>query len=436
MTPARLSRSTWPAPVRPVRIVHLGVGNFSRAHQAWYTMRADATAGWGICAFTGRRPAVAQALAPQHGLYTLIERGPVDDKLTVVDVLSDVRPGADLDGLIAAVALPQTAVVTLTVTEAGYAPEVADPAASALGRLALALGERHRRCAQPVAIVSCDNLRANGLVLRTRMLELAETLDAHLADWIADEVAFVSTSVDRITPATTDADRALVAQELGLVDVAPVVCEPFSDWVLCGEFPAGRPDWERAGARFVDEIEPWEERKLWLLNGGHCLLAYLGLARGYDTVAEAVADPQLSSALERFWDLAQRHLRAGDLDLATYRRELRERFANARIGYPLTQIAADGLEKLRNRVVPVIEAALAGGDEAKPALRIVEAWARWLIGDPDRARSDQSGDLLRAALRGSGSGEQASGLLELLAPGLAEAATTQHQGGDLEHRIG
>lgn len=436
MSPARLSRSTWPAPVRPVRIVHLGVGNFSRAHQAWYAMRADDAAAWGICAFTGRRPAVAEALAPQQGLYTLIERGPLDDRLAVIEVLSDVRPGTDVGGLIATVAAHQTAVVTLTITEAGYAPAMADPAASALGRLALALGERHRRGAQPVAIVSCDNLRANGPLLRTRMLELAETLDPRLADWIGNEVAFVSTSADRITPATTDADRALVVQELGLIDVAPVVCEPFSDWVLCGEFPAGRPDWERAGARFVDEIAPWEKRKLWLLNGGHCLLAYLGLPRGHETVAEAVADSQLSSALERYWDLAQRHLPASDLDLATYRRELRERFANARIGYPLKQIAADGLEKLRNRVVPVIEAALAGGDGPGPALRIVEAWARWLIDDPDRAESDQSCERLRATLRGRGPSEQASGLLELLAPGLAEAATTHHQGGDLEHRIG
>ncbi|MDE3129607.1 MAG: mannitol dehydrogenase family protein, partial [Acidobacteriota bacterium] len=323
MTAPRLDRSSWPAPARGVRIVHLGIGNFSRAHQAWYTMAVDAGAEWGICAFTGRRPDAARALAPQQGLYTLIERGRMSDSLSVIEVVSEVRPGADLAAFTAAVAAPATALVTLTVTEAGYRPPAGPPQ-----RLAAALVQRHRLGGGPLAIVSCDNLHANGSVLRARVLAEAEQIDPRAAAWIERELSFVSTSVDRITPRTADSDRALVEHELGLADAAPVVTEPFSDWILSGEFPAGRPRWELAGARFVDDVEPWELRKLWLLNGGHSLLAYLGLARGHRTVAEAIDDAELAGALERFWELAARHLPlAGALELDAYREQTRARFA-------------------------------------------------------------------------------------------------------------
>jgi fructuronate reductase len=393
-----------------VRIVHIGIGNFSRAHQAWYTMAVDAEREWGICAFTGRRPDVAEALAPQQGLYTLIERGTASDSLSVVEVLSDVRPGSDLDAFTAAVASPQTALVTLTVTEAGYRP-AADPPQ----RLAAALVERHRRHAGALAIVSCDNLHTNGEVLRERVLTQAEPIDEQAAGWIDREVSFVSTSVDRITPRITDADRELVMRELGLEDAAPVVTEPFTDWVLSGEFPAGRPEWELAGARFVGDIEPWELRKLWMLNGAHSLLAFLGLLRGHQTVAGAIGDGELVQAMERFWDLAGPLLPIADqLDLDAYRAETHARFANARMGYPLTQIAGDGLDKLRQRVVPVIRAARRAGVPAQPALDVVDAWARWLIEDPSRAASDQSADRLRRVLGSSAGDDTIRGLLELL----------------------
>ncbi|MGH2862035.1 MAG: mannitol dehydrogenase family protein [Solirubrobacteraceae bacterium] len=432
----RLDRSSWPAPPRPVRIVHIGIGNFSRAHQAWYTMAADGAGEWGICAFTGRRPDAAQALAPQQGLYTLIERSSATDSLSVIEVLSEVRPGSDLDGFVTAVAAPQTAIVTLTVTEAGYRPTAAaERGSSGAGRaaagpehgspspperLATALVERCRRGAPPLAIVSCDNLHENGRVLRERTIAVAERLDAKAADWISREVSFVNTSVDRITPRITDADRALVTRELGLVDVSPVVTEPFSDWILSGEFPAGRPRWESAGARFVAEIEPWELRKLWILNGAHSLLAFLGLLRGYQTVLDAIRDPELVQAMEEFWDLAQRHLpNAAELDLSAYRSETHARFANARMGYPLRQIAGDGRDKLRQRVVPVIEAALDAGDCAEPALRVVRAWAQWLLADAARVETDQNAELLRSVLHAGGGEDRTRGLLGLLTPRLA-----------------
>ncbi len=409
-----------------MRIVHIGIGNFSRAHQAWYTQVADDAGEWGICAFTGRRPDAAEALGPQQGLYTLIERGTETDVLSVIEVVSEVRPGSDIDGFIAAVAARQTAVVTLTVTEAGYRPPLqADRATATIvstppQRLAAALVERHRRHGGPLAIVSCDNLHANGRVLRERVLAEAEPLDEEAAGWIDREVSFVSTSVDRITPRITDADRELVARELGFTDVSPVVTEPFSDWILSGEFPDGRPDWESAGARFVAEIEPFELRKLWILNGAHSLLAFLGLLRGYGTVFDAIRDPDLVTAMNEFWDLAVRHLpESAALDLGNYRRETHARFANARMGYPLAQIAGDGRDKLRQRVVPVIEAALDAGESAEPALRVVRAWARWLLEDPARAQTDQNAELLRAVLNSSGGAEdRARALLGQLSPRL------------------
>jgi fructuronate reductase len=449
MTVVGLGRSSWPATTRSPRIVHIGLGNFSRAHQAWYTMLADPSGQWGITAFTGRHRAVADLLARQDGLYTLIERGPVTDQLTVIDALCAARPGADLGALTSAIAATQTAVVTLTVTEAGYAmpsaravgtdscheseamtlsrvlrgEKGATELPSVPGRLVLALAARRNSGGGPLAIVSCDNLHANGVVLRQRTLALSDQLDPGLARWIEGEIAFVSTSVDRITPRTTDADRLLVQHELNRADSAPVVCEPFADWVLCGEFPAGRPRWEDAGARFVPEIDPWELRKLWLLNGGHSLLAYLGLLRGHETVAEAFTDPELQEALERFWDLAVRHLPSGDLDLEAYRRQLRERFSNGRIAYPLAQIAADGLAKLRNRVVPVIDAALVSGAPAPPALRVVAGWVQWLSGARDLgAEVDTDADRLRPVLALTGA-ERIRGLLELLTPGWASFDT-------------
>jgi fructuronate reductase len=223
----------------------------------------------------------------------------------------------------------------------------------------------------------------------------------------------------------------VVQRELHRIDEAVVVSEPFSDWVLCGEFPAGRPKWEDAGARFVSEIEPWELRKLWLLNGGHSLLAYLGLLRGHRTVADAVADRGISAALDQFWDLAMRRLAATNVDLGlqAYRRQLLERFANARIGYQLEQIASDGLDKLRNRIVPVVEAALAAGESAEPAVQVARAWAQWLIGDPSRVRTDQSAELLRSSLDSHGAVDQERGLLELLAPGLFTMKTTNSEVG-------
>ncbi|MDV8147401.1 mannitol dehydrogenase family protein [Arthrobacter sp. B10-11] len=394
-----MNRRLRPSAKAPVRIVHLGLGAFHRSHQAWYTHQAGDAADWGIAAFTGRRPDAALALAEQDGLYTVVERADAGDSFTVVSSIVEAVDGADVQRLTELLAAPATAVVTLTITEAAYRlgadgqldrkahDVVADLAllasgdgqpATPLGRLVLALAARRAAAAGPLAVVCCDNLSNNGTVAHHAVVGMAGAWDADLADWIDANVSFVSTSVDRITPRTTEADIAAVQAACGYGDNSSVVAEPFSNWVLSGEFPAGRPQWEDAGAVFVADIEPYENRKLWLLNGAHSLLAYAGQLRGHATVAQALADPLCLRAVESFWDEAEANLSGtegtADLQIPEYRRALLARFSNARIAHHLAQIAMDGSTKLRMRAVPVLQAERAAGRSGAAAALMIAAW--------------------------------------------------------------
>ncbi|HEY2004959.1 MAG TPA: mannitol dehydrogenase family protein [Solirubrobacteraceae bacterium] len=400
----------------PARIVHFGLGNFHRAHQAWYTARAADAAGWGIAAFTGRSPAAARELAKQDGLYTLVERGPSADRVEVVTSLVEPVDGADVGRLLGLFEDAAVALVTITVTEVGYrllgdgSPDPGDDELAAdltmlrtatatgaslrgltpstlLGRLLTGLEARRRQELPPLAVVPCDNVPANGAYVQTGVLGAALTVNPELHEWVGVNVSFVSTSVDRITPRVTREDREQLNSTLDWVDAAPVVTEPFHDWILSGTFPAGRPSWEDAGARYVEDIEPWEQRKLWLLNGAHTLLAFAGLLLGHRNVAEAVNDPWLRSAVELLWADASRQLPT-NLDLPAYCAALCERFSNSRIEHQLTQIAEDGTEKLQLRIVPVCVAELNDGRLPAGGALAVAAWiasdaAR--LADPDRA---------------------------------------------------
>ncbi|MBT2537516.1 mannitol dehydrogenase family protein [Arthrobacter sp. ISL-69] len=396
----QLNRRLNPSAKAPVRIVHLGLGAFHRSHQAWFTHQASDAADWGIAAFTGRRPDAALALAEQDGLFTVVERADGGDSFTVVSSIVEAADGADVQRLAELVAAPATAVVTLTITEAAYrlvadghldrtaSDVVADLAVLAsgsgnpttpLGRLVLALAARRAAGAGPLAVVCCDNLSNNGTVAHNAVAGMAGAWDAGLADWIDANISFVSTSVDRITPRTTDADIAAVQAACGYRDNSPVVAEPFSNWVLSGDFPAGRPRWEDAGAVFVADIEPYENRKLWLLNGAHSLLAYAGQLRGHTTVAQALADPLCLQAVERFCDEAEANLsgpdgNAADLQIPAYRAALLARFSNARIAHHLAQIAMDGSTKLRMRAVPVLQAERDAGRSGAAAALMIAAW--------------------------------------------------------------
>lgn len=394
----RLGRAALPgSALPPVRIVHLGLGAFHRSHQAWYTARAADAADWGIAAYTGRRPEAAKVLEAQECVYTLVERAADHDRFTPVGSIVRAVPGDDVDDFAATVADPAVAILTVTVTEAGYrldtdgAPDMGDPEVradvallrdlfagtesrarprTALGRMLFGLEHRRRSGGPPIAVVPCDNLPDNGGVVQRALARLAELVDLGI-DPLAD-FAFVSTSVDRITPRLGPDDADRVARSTGHLDAAPVVAEPFSDWVLSGDFPSGRPAWESAGARFVDDIASWEHRKLWLLNGAHTLLAAAGPLRGHTTVAEAIADPVCRVQVEVLWDEATRQL--PDLDLPAYRAALIARFANPRIEHRLAQIAEDSGTKIRLRVVPVAVGERRAGRPATGAAGAIAAW--------------------------------------------------------------
>ena len=347
---ARLSRALKAVPAPPIRMVHLGVGNFHRAHQAWYTAHAPDAGEWGIAGFTGRRPDMAEALAPQDGLYTLITRSGDGDTFELIGNLSAVHAATEHDQFLDYLSRPEVSVVTITVTEAGYvlgsdrrldadrdvivadvgqlrsdprAPVVSLPAKLVAGLLA-----RRAAGATAITILSCDNLPENGTVTQTVVGDLAALVDKSLPGWIADNVDFATSMVDRITPVTNDADRALVEQACGYLDADPVATEPFSEWVISGAFPAGRPQWEKAGVTIVDDVVPFEQRKLWFLNASHSHLAYAASIRGFATIDEAIADPACRSEVELLWDEASRHLELPGDAIADYRQALLARFSN------------------------------------------------------------------------------------------------------------
>ncbi len=359
---------------RHAGIVHLGVGAFARAHLAWYTQHASGTA-WGITAFTGRSPAAAEALAAQDCRWTLVTRAADGDTAEVVDAVVAAHPGSDDTAWRHAVASPTTTIVTLTVTEAGYRSGSDVPA-----RLVDGLAARRDAGGGPIALVSLDNLTHNGAVLRDAVR--SAVTDPALRDWIDAHVTFPSSMVDRITPATTDDDVAALGDLPGALpgDRVPVVTEPFAEWVLEDAFDGvDRPAWETAGVRLVPDVTPFEQRKLWLLNGSHSLLAYLGLLLGHETVASAMDDPSCRSAVEQLWDEAAAELPLPADEVAAARAALVERFANPRIRHTLRQIAAGGSQKLPVRVVDVLRRRLARDPDAgvgPGAATLLAAW--WL----------------------------------------------------------
>ena len=401
----------------PVRIVHLGLGAFHRSHQAWFTAKAPDAGEWGIAAFTGRRPEAAVALSAQDGLYTLVTRGADGDELEVIDSVVEAIDGADTQRLNDLVAASSTAIVTLTVTEKVYDDDSSD---SPFGRLVRALDVRRRSGGGPLAIVSCDNLADNGAVTRRAVNRLGGAVNPALSAWIDENVSFVSTSVDRITPRVTEQDVAFVAERCGYQDSSPVVAEPFTSWILSGEFPAGRPTWEEAGAQFVEDIEPFENRKLWLLNGAHSTLAYAGQLRGRKTVAEALSDADCRGAMEAFWDEAARHLTLPELDVPGYRAALLDRFANPRIAHYLAQIAMDGSTKLRMRAVPVLRAERSAGRNGYGAARVLAAWMDF-VSQATELHDPLADQILPT--RNLDQAEQTKALLHLIDPDLVADAT-------------
>lgn len=426
-------------PGAPVRMLHLGLGNFFRAHQAWYTEHATDAQDWGIAAFCGRSTTLAEQLAPQDGLYTLLVRAEDGDHAEVVSSVVAVHAGTDLPAWLDYWRSPELAVVTLTVTEAGYlrGPDggidltdrevSADRDAIATGHLTdvrtapgkLLAGMVARRDAGhgPLTVLPCDNLPDNGGVVARVTRSLAAAVDPGLVD-LVDLHDFATSMVDRITPRTTDAEVAAVAELTGRRDVAPVVTEPFTEWVVAGRFPAGRPQWQ---ATFVDDVEPFEQRKLWLLNGSHTLMAYAGSARGHLSVSEAIADPVVRGWVEEWWDECSRHLAVPPQEVAAYRAALLGRYQNSRIRHLLAQIAADGSQKVPVRLLPTLRAERSAGRDGRAAARGVAAWVRHLQGNGAPVADAAAGPYLDA-VEGQPTDAAVAGVLALLDPVLADDA--------------
>lgn len=379
----RLCRATLPGPPRPsptppAGIVHLGLGNFHRAHQAVYSASAmahDGDDGWGIHAFGSRSRSVADSMREQDLLYAVLEISPGGATASVPGVHTRVDvAAADPNAVVAAIAAASTRVVTLTVTEQGYtySPHHGDldltneavlrdlrrveAPVTAVAQVTAGLVRRWEAGGAPVTLVSCDNLGHNGATLRRLVTTCATTGPSPYPDefltWLDHGTAFPSTMVDRIVPATTDHHRAMAEDLLGLRDAVPVPAEPFSMWVLEDDFAAGRPAWERGGAIFTDDVGSYELLKLRLLNGTHSLLAYLGILAGAATIPASVGLPYVEAAARKLMhdELLPTIEVPSGIDVADYTTSLFSRFSNTALGHRTSQVGTDGSQKLPPRL--------------------------------------------------------------------------------------
>jgi fructuronate reductase len=387
--------------VRP-GVVHLGIGAFHRAHQA--VVFDDALGAgdlrWGVRGVSLRSPGVRDQLNPQDGLYSLVVRDGAQVRTRIVGAVQDVLVAPESPAaVVAAVADPDTHLVTLTVTEKGYRldpasgvliesdPEVAADLATlsaprtAPGFLAAGLAQRRARGLGPLTVISCDNLPDNGARIRDAVLAIARRHDPALADWIEDGCAFPQTMIDRIVPATTPEDRRALAERLGVDDHGMVKTEPFTQWVIEDRFAGPRPDFERLGVQITSAVGPYEDAKLRLLNGAHSAMAYLGGLAGLAFVHQVVAEPVFAAYVERLWDEAEATLDPpAGLDLSAYRRALKARFANAALEHRTRQIAMDGSQKLPQRLLAGAAVRLDRGLPIEALALAVAAWMRWQDG--------------------------------------------------------
>lgn len=450
----RLSMSTLPQPLAYDRssvtpgIVHLGIGAFHRAHMAVYVddiLASDPR--WGIIGASLRRPDTRDALAPQDFLYTVAIRDASGTTPRVIGAILDVLDAnTQRAELIVTLADPRIRIVSLTVTEKGYChdpatgeldenhPDIvhdlAHPTApiSAPGIVLRALKLRRDAAVPPFTVLSCDNLPANGETTYRIVRRLAELRDPALAKWIKDEVPFPSTMVDRIVPATTDADRDLVRDLIGCEDAWPIMTEPFTQWVIEDTFWNGRPKFETVGATMARDVETFELMKLRMLNGSHSTMSYLGYLGGKTYVSEAIADPGLRALIHGLMtEEVMPTLPMPRAELEAYRDALLARFANPALRHRTWQIAMDGSQKLPQRLLGTIRARLAAGQSYSRLALGVAAWMRYVTGIDETGAPIDVKDPFAARLRSIA--DAAGPDAERLATGLL--AVTEIFGADL-----
>jgi len=408
-----------------VGIVHLGIGAFHRAHQAVFTddVLAKGATEWGFCSVDLLGPDVRDRLVPQDRLYSVSSLSGDGMKTRIVGSIAEILVGPeDPEALLKRMCDPAVRIVSITVTEKGYCHDpasgdlnLAHPGIKAdlktpgrpttiVGYLVEALRRRRAAGTAPFTVMSCDNLFQNGIIAKRVVTAFAAAVDADFGKWVKDTVAFPCTMVDRITPSTTPDDIAKVEAALGLHDAWPIVCEPFTQWVIEDHFPTGRPAWETAGAEMVKEVEPFEFMKLRLLNGSHSALSYLGALAGYQTIAECMADPAYVRFMRRLMDedvTPTLHLPAG-VDVGAYKDSLVERFVNPAIKHRTAQIAMDGSQKLPQRVCGTVRERLVAGGSVRHLALVTAAWMRYVTGIDEKGQAITVSDPMAARLKGIG----------------------------------
>jgi fructuronate reductase len=384
--PSHVARPSYHRTLRGDGIVHFGIGAFHRAHMAWYTDLAMAAGemDWVITGVSLRSPDVAEQLNPQDGFYTLTEKSAGGEKTRVIGSVRQVLVATlDREAVIAALAAPETQIASFTVTEKGYCRDADGSLDTGLAGpdsfyafVAQGLRRRHDAGLSGLTLLSCDNLAENGRQLRSLMTAYLRLHDSELLPWFETKCTCPSTMVDRIVPATTAQDLAQLAATIGLEDEGAVMTEPFSQWVIEDNFAGRRPAWEEHGAELVADVRPYETAKLRMLNGAHSALAYLGLARGYQYVHEAIADPLLSALIVDLMrsDAAPTLGIVPGLDLDTYADTLVNRFANSALPHRLIQIAMDGSQKIPQRWLEPLALNQAQGRHCPATLQALAAW--------------------------------------------------------------
>jgi mannitol 2-dehydrogenase len=415
-------------------IVHIGVGNFHRSHQAMYLdtlMNEGAALDWGICGI-GLQPSnrrIRDVLAAQDGLYTLVLRhgdGTWDARV-IGSITGFLFAPDDPEAAIEKIAAPATRIVSLTITEGGYNLDdvtgefrasdesvLADLRPGAVPRTVFgivteALARRRERGIPAFTILSCDNIPGNGHVSQRAFTAFARLRDPGLAGWITRHVRFPNSMVDRITPVTTDADRAELSRRFGLDDQWPVLCEPFTQWVLEDDFTGGRPPLEDAGVQIVPDVEPYELMKLRLLNASHQALCYPGHLVGYRLVHEVTADPLFAGfLLDYMTQEAIPTLRpVPGVDLGQYAHQLIERFSNPEVGDTLARLATDASDRIPKFLLPVIRQQLAAGRPFTRSAAVVASWARYAEGTDENGAPHEINDDLAPQLRAAAGRQRA-----------------------------
>src|SRR6266478_5835355 len=419
----------------PGSIVHIGVGGFHRAHQAVYLDDLLAQGGpreWGLCG-VGLLPHDARmrdVLRAQDCLYTVVERGAAGDRARVVGSIgSFLFAPDDPEAVIEKMASPGCRIVSLTITEGGYyINEGTGQFNDAHPDIRRDLEQPRGRDLAPFTIMSCDNLQGNGDIARKMFLAFAERRDPELARWIAEKGAFPNGMVDRITPATTDAHRALVRESFGIVDGWPVVTEPFKQWVIEDHFPLGRPAWERVGAQMVSDVHPYEMMKIRLLNASHQALCYIGMLLGYSYADETMADADIRALVERMMSDEVTPLLppVPGIDLAQYKRTLIERFANPTLRDQLDRIGTEGSARIPKFVLPSILDRISRGGPMRALTFTVAAWFRYLVGTDERGNplpinDPMAEELVRRARAGGDDPKELLGIEKLFGKVLPNA---------------